>query len=150
MSNELHRLIYYSKNQMPGDQDEMIEGMHQILSTSRINNARAGVTGALLFNGGCFAQVLEGTAQAISETFERIQCDPRHGDVLVLEFAPADNRSFANWSMAFIGQDQKDKAIFGEISNQSQFDPSRLTAEQMFDTLHRLLLEEERSAAAAA
>ena len=148
MSKELHRLVYYSKNLMPGDADEIVAGIDEILSTSRTNNAKAGVTGALLFNSGCFAQVLEGPLEAVSETFERIQCDPRHSDVLVLEFAPARERSFSNWSMAFIGQSERDQQRFGEVSTKSEFDPSHLTAEQIFATMQRLLLEEEGSAAA--
>ena len=51
-----------------------------ILRTSRRNNAEVGVTGALMFNGGAFAQVLEGPRRGVESTFERIQRDQRHGD----------------------------------------------------------------------
>ncbi|MCJ2078787.1 BLUF domain-containing protein [Methylobacterium sp. E-016] len=34
-----------------------------------------------MFNAGAFAQVLEGPRRQVEETFERIQCDDRHGDV---------------------------------------------------------------------
>lgn len=148
MSSNLHRLVYYSRNLIGGDRDDIAEHIEQILRTSRTNNTRCGVTGALLFNGGCFAQILEGSAAAVSETFERIQCDPRHGEVLVLEFVPTQSRSFPNWSMAFVGADPAGETMFGGISSQSQFDPTRLTADQIFGAMRRLLLEEEGSAAA--
>ncbi|UEM07295.1 BLUF domain-containing protein (plasmid) [Skermanella rosea] len=88
MSEQIHRLVYFSRNAMPGTEDEIVAGVQQILASSRSNNARAGVTGALLFNSGCFAQVLEGPTPAVTETFERIQWDERHSEVLVLEYAP--------------------------------------------------------------
>lgn len=146
MADDLHRLVYYSRNMMPGSEDEVLAGIEQILATSRVNNEKVGVTGALLFNSGCFAQVLEGTRSAISETFERIQCDPRHGDVLVLEFAPAAKRSFSTWSMGFVGHAQRDQSMFGSISERTGFDPQQLDAEQIFATMHRLMLEEESPA----
>jgi hypothetical protein len=60
--------------------------------------------GTLLFNRGCFAQVLEGPREAVERTFERIQRDPRHADVMPLEFAPVARRGFPSWSMAFVAR----------------------------------------------
>jgi len=57
----------------------------------------------LLFSAGTFAQALEGPLAAIERTFERIQCDPRHDDVTVLQIAPIERRAFPDWSMAFAG-----------------------------------------------
>ena len=75
---QLYRLVYYSRNTMPGSIAEIEKGIAQILGASRQNNARADVTGALLFNKGCFAQILEGPSSGIDQTFERIQRDMRH------------------------------------------------------------------------
>ena len=100
MTSELYKIVYCSKNYIegaPGDRDSEIL---QILSTARANNGRQAVTGALLFNSGYFAQVLEGPQAAIERLFEKIQRDSRHGEVTVLESGKAKARSFPDWSMA--------------------------------------------------
>lgn len=96
MSEGLYRIVYCSRNRT----ETGIEEFGRILAISRINNARDGVTGALLFSDGSFAQVLEGSLAMLERTFERIQCDPCHAGVTVLQFGPAENRVFAEWSMA--------------------------------------------------
>src|SRR3954453_18776119 len=77
---DLYRLIYTSRNQMPGSEAAMAEAVAQILEISRRTNVRADVTGAAIVNGGAFAQVLEGPRRCVVQTFERIQRDMRHGD----------------------------------------------------------------------
>lgn len=144
MSKQVHRLVYISRNAMPGTNDEVVEGIHQILKSSRSNNARVGVTGALLFNSGCFAQVLEGSSSAVSETFERIQWDERHSDVLVLDYSPVTARAFPDWSMSFVGMAQSGQQLFGDVSAASGFNPAHLEVDQILSTLHRLVLEEEK------
>ena len=140
---ELHRLVYYSRNRMTGDPDHLAQSITSILSTSRANNSKVGVTGALMFNAGCFAQVLEGPQSAVEEVFERIQQDERHGDVSLLAFEPVQVRAFEAWSMGFVGASVSDAARYGALAQQSGFDPARMTGEALFDTLHRLALEEE-------
>jgi hypothetical protein len=147
MSEQVHRLVYFSRNAMPGTKDEIVEGIQQILKSSRSNNARIGVTGALLFNNGCFAQVLEGSSSAVSETFERIQWDERHSDVLVLDYSPVAARAFPDWSMSFVGMARSGQKLFGDVSAASGFNPAHLKADQIFSTLHRLVLEEEKQSA---
>ena len=75
MTENLHRLVYYSRNCLEGTPEEISAGIRHILETSRTNNRRAAVTGALMFNRTYFAQVLEGPRDAVEATFERIQQD---------------------------------------------------------------------------
>ena len=147
MSDDLHRLVYYSRNAIPGDADALAAAITTILAKSQANNERAGVTGALMFNAGCFAQVLEGPRSAVEDTFERIQQDERHSDVSLLAFDPAEVRAFENWSMGFVGASIADAARFGPIVQNSGFDPARVTGEALFETLRDLALEEDRAAA---
>ena len=137
----LYRLVYASKNLLTGAEAEA--AIEQILAASRRNNERVGVTGALMFNGGAFAQVLEGPQKGVEETFERIQRDPRHGDVTVLEGGPIKVRGFVNWSMAFVGQSARGQALWNELAAESGFDLKRLDADAVFTMLHDLVLEEE-------
>ena len=69
----------------------------------RRNNSLLQITGALLYSGGHFAQVLEGPKAAINERFRRISQDVRHTHVTPLIYEPADVRQFANWSMVLCG-----------------------------------------------
>jgi len=140
MSHPVHRLVYYSRNHVRGSLDD---ALRDILAASRRNNAHAGVSGALMFNAGCFAQVLEGPRAAVEHTFERIQQDERHGDVSLLGFGAVEGRAFETWSMAFVGGDRAGAGRFGGIARDSGFDPSRMAGDALFATLHRLVLEEE-------
>ena len=100
---DLVRLIYFSRNAIPlsgGDMDHEIE---RILAVSRRNNARCGITGALIYNQGVFGQVLEGPAAAVEDTYDRIQCDDRHTATTILDLVPVPGRSFGDWSMGFVG-----------------------------------------------
>jgi len=146
MSQDLHRLVYYSRNTIPGDAKALSDAITSILAKSQANNQRDGVTGALMFNAGCFAQVLEGSRSAIEDVFERIQQDDRHGEVSLLAFEAADTRAFENWSMGFVGASVEDAARYGTLAQESGFDPARMTGEALFQTLHRLALEEEQAA----
>ena len=101
MNNEIHKIVYCSRNEIRGTDSQIIAEVQNILATARKNNAKAGITGALLFNEGLFAQVLEGPLSAIEKIFEAIQRDPRHSDVTVLHSGPAESRDFPAWSMAF-------------------------------------------------
>lgn len=143
MTDALFRLVYYSRNRIAGGPDALSEAIRSILTASRTNNALVGVTGALMFNAGCFAQVLEGPRTGVEERFERIQQDERHGDVTLLAFAPVSDRAFSQWSMGFVGASQSDAARYGPLGRESGFDPSRMSGDTLFETLHRLALEEE-------
>ena len=98
----LFRLVYASRNLLP-DAAAQAE-VSAILATARANNAALGITGALLFCDDAFVQALEGPMPAVEALFERIQCDPRHDHVVVLDAAPAESRHFAAWSMAYAGR----------------------------------------------
>lgn len=78
-----------------------VPDLDDILAVSALRNARANVTGMLLYGGGCFMQVLEGTASAVEATFARVERDARHYGVVVVQRGPIASRSFSGWSMGF-------------------------------------------------
>ena len=73
-----------------------------ILSSSRINNPLEGITGVLIFNGSAFMQVLEGGDAAIDGLRARLERDPRHSNMSVRDDRPIEQRTFPNWSMAYL------------------------------------------------
>ena len=98
-----HTLIYVSHSNSAlhdGPSSEVIQG---ILAQSRARNATRGVTGALLFTGVCFCQVLEGDRTAVDEIFDSILRDGRHRNISLLSLRPTSKRLFPKWSMAYAG-----------------------------------------------
>ena len=70
-----------------------------ILTASKRNNARDGVTGLLWFDGHRFLQALEGEDAMVDRTFRRIKADPRHRAIVVLSNRSIEAREFGPWAM---------------------------------------------------
>ena len=145
MTQNLYRLIYLSRNTILGSNENVHQEIEQILAISRQRNAASGITGALMFNRKCFAQVLEGVHDQIQETFERIQCDSRHADVVVLDFGPVDTRRFSRWSMGYIGYNTLASKEFTQIQLATGFDVKQLSGERIYDLLHAHLYAAEKT-----
>ncbi|MGZ2385416.1 BLUF domain-containing protein [Rhizobium leguminosarum] len=143
MTDSIYRLVYYSRNHIASDEAIFAANVEAILAKSRANNQRDEITGALLFNAGCFAQVLEGPLDRIEAAFERIQQDERHGDVSLLALDPIHHRSFPNWAMGFIGASDIHAKRFAAIGSSSGFDPFRLSGDEIHSLLKELAIEEE-------
>ena len=94
------RIVYLSRSNLSADLGAAPAGLDTILDASRRNNPPAGLTGALLFTGELFAQVLEGPSAAAEDAFARIARDPRHSEIVVLHRGLASSAAFAAWSMA--------------------------------------------------
>lgn len=101
MSEKIYQILYCSRNNIRGTEAEMKGQIEAILRSSRANNERAGVTGALFYNKVFFAQVLEGSFAEVQTTFERLQLDRRHSDLVVLQSGYVSAREFGAWSMAY-------------------------------------------------
>lgn len=69
-------------------------------------NVEHGVTGALLFTGQNFAQILEGHDQDVERLLSKIVSDPRHENVLVVDRSGVTARRFPDWGMAYMGPSQ--------------------------------------------
>lgn len=146
MIRDLYRLIYLSHNEITGSTEMIHKEIEHILMISRERNVAADITGALMFNKNGFAQVLEGPHNQIQETFERIQCDLRHSNVVILDFEPIQTRRFNQWSMAYIGREIPANDVFTKIRRESGFDSNRLTGERIYDLLQMHLYAAEKIA----
>jgi hypothetical protein len=139
----IYRLVYYSRNHVAADATTFSIEVDDILAKSRVNNARDEITGALMFNAGCFAQVLEGPLDKVEAAFERIQQDERHGEVSLLSMEPVAARSFPNWAMGFVGLSDENAVRFAGVGTVSGFDPSHFSGDQLHMILRDLTFEEE-------
>ncbi len=138
---QLHRVLYCSRNLIPGTPEAVAADVRRILAVSRRNNARDGITGGLLFSEGCFAQVLEGPLDAVEGAFERIQCDERHSDVTVLQSGPIAARDFPDWSMAFAGPDETSSPITG-VQMPDAFAGQSNAGDKLLDMLKAVIVRE--------
>jgi hypothetical protein len=72
-----------------------------LLTTSRANNERHGLTGALLYHRGRFVQMLEGPDETVRARFDVIAADPRHRNVQTMREQRIAERQFPEWTMGF-------------------------------------------------
>lgn len=95
--SKLIQLIYCSAARKRCGPGELV----RILDHARLNNARCGVTGMLLYADGSFFQVLEGEEATVDALFESISRDDRHGGVTLIIREPVSRRSFGDWTMGY-------------------------------------------------
>lgn len=92
----------------------------RLLEESKAWNTTHGVTGMLLYitgeiaqyKQGRFIQALEGTEEEIRSLFEKIQHDPRHHDIILLNEGPIFQRNFETWLMGFKSMSLQDYKKF--------------------------------------
>jgi len=72
-----------------------------IVKTAQRNNARDDITGALIYNGQNFMQLLEGPASKVDACLAAIRDDRRHSGMVEIRRRAIDCRDFAQWSMLY-------------------------------------------------
>jgi hypothetical protein len=127
----LIRLVYASKSRLV--EANRREEIDRILATARSRNRDNEVTGFLLATPGAFAQVLEGSAHHVAETYGRIVVDPRHGDMRVLAEHPIPSRDFTGWSMGLAEHDETTQFIFGLYGVTPEADLSSKAVDALLD-----------------
>lgn len=136
----MYQIVYVSSATVPFPTADLLA----LLDKSRTNNARAGVTGMLLYRDGNFMQVLEGEEAAVRATYDRIEADPRHRGSLVLLRGQVPGRQFPDWSMGF--RDLNSEEVRA-TPGYNEFLNAPLTGAEFADPArcHKLLLTFKRS-----
>ena len=93
----LRQYVYISTAGGIGDED-----IRSILESCQRNNLERNVTGLLLYNGRNFLQLLEGDVEDLSWVMRRIEADPRHNGVSIIEDIAAGERACPDWLMRHI------------------------------------------------
>lgn len=96
-SGALHRLVYMSTAVGVLRAEEL----DRIYLRAKTVNARAGITGLLLFYEGMFLQALEGPAAGVMSLAERLRKDRRHSGMITLESQTIEQRAFRE-AMQFV------------------------------------------------
>lgn len=133
----LVRLMYASRAAAPIDAD-MLGG---ILEQSRAHNLEHGITGVLCSyeEGNGFLQVLEGSREEINRLYNKIVCDERHTDVVLLDYGEIGERRFASWRMGRVDLGRVNPSTLLRYSELPRLDPSRLSAEAALKLLEELI-----------
>lgn len=128
----LVRLLYVSResSESPADLDA-------ILASSRKNNPTIGITGILCHGGGIYLQAIEGGRNAVNNLFCKIMADPRHHDVVLLDYQEITERRFGGWTMGQVNLGKVNASIVLKYSEQPHLDPYAVSG-----TVSLALLEE--------
>ena len=141
-----YQTIYSSESATPMQMDDLEE----LLEQARRNNAKDGVTGALVYVDGVFLQILEGDFETIQELMERISTDVRHETITVLKQGEIPAAIFSDWKMAYVSATAEQVARWAglvgtsaipEILTDLRTDP--LKATQMAHSILSILAQEQ-------
>lgn len=124
----LTQLIYVSTAEIELDH----AALSDILSSCVRHNQQNQITGMLVYWRGNFMQVLEGSADAVDETYQRICKDTRHHGLILLERSEIEAREFSAWHMGFrrLGDDEAAEAIGFADFFKPGFDPAASGAKE--------------------
>lgn len=112
------RWTYVSMARLSDDQAEM--QVSEIVAVSQLRNASLAVTGALLFTGERFAQILEGPESAVRELQNSILRDGRHKSVTTIAIDLGPLRIFDDWSLLYSGQSRFFQRIVENVQLNSE------------------------------
>ncbi len=96
-----HSLLYVSECLLTPDRAST--EVAEIVRGSRDRNGPLGVTGALIYTPGAFAQILEGSEAALATLMDSIRRDKRHRNVREISVSAIEERRYRRWSMAYGG-----------------------------------------------
>ncbi|KPF47942.1 blue light sensor protein [beta proteobacterium AAP51] len=118
----LVRLIYASRSAGMLSPVEVKD----IVRSSQRNNAKLGVTGALVLSNGIFLQCLEGDHLMVNSLYHRILLDARHREPAILAYGEIDHRLYGDWAMGLVTTTEANRSMFLKYAAQSEFDPYEL------------------------
>lgn len=118
----LSRLTYFSTAEISRD------ALSDILSVSRANNLRGGLTGVLFYKRPYVLQVLEGSRAILSQRFLKIAADPRHRDVTLMDVRAIAKPMFPTWAMADLSVIILTPEAWRHIGR-TEFEPAGMTVE---------------------
>ena len=131
------RLTYISRYNNHNPNDEV----KRILAQAQQNNARNGITGALVFNHNYFLQTIEGSRPAINNLLRKLIKDDRHFSLQIIECREVDYRRWTKWSMNYLTPSDDNKKHLIKFSAGTTFNPYLMNAAQiimLIDTLASL------------
>jgi hypothetical protein len=127
----VHQLTYYSKCTCKSGDPVLLGQLRDILSSARHNNARANVTGFLIFDKTWFVQILEGERANVGEIYNKIVRDKRHSGLSIINVRDVQKRSFPNWTMGSAVRSPEVQAVYLRHGIGNQLDPTQLRSDEV-------------------
>lgn len=118
----LVRLLYASRAKRP----PTAEDIEAIVAQARAHNPALGLTGILCWAGDVFLQVIEGGRQPVNQMFRQIAADPRHTEVILLDYEQITERRFAPWTMGQVNLSKVNPSVLLKYCEKPMPDPHSL------------------------
>ncbi|WP_168454499.1 BLUF domain-containing protein [Sphingopyxis microcysteis] len=126
-------VIYVSvADPLIGEQD-----IAALLVQARRNNQRDALTGALIFNGHNFLQLLEGPGDKVDACLAVIRNDPRHSGMVEVRRREIAERAFAEWTMLYDPEFRSHDDDLAQVVARGRLDPQDALMMENFIALGR-------------
>ena len=104
----MHLIVYTSD--YIGNHTNIAEQLSDITATSKINNPKQHITGALFYHQGKFLQLIEGEQEQLEILMLRLEKDQRHNNIQRLIDEKIEARKLPEWNMDSLNLD-KDRQL---------------------------------------
>jgi hypothetical protein len=131
----LVRLLYASRA-VDGNLSDTVQN---IMQQSRDHNPQHGITGILCHSDQVFMQVLEGGREAINNLYSHILRDPRHTDVILLDYEEISQRRYAGWTMGQANLGKINPSILLKYSALPELNPHRMSGKMSLALIEELM-----------
>ncbi|MBC3806285.1 BLUF domain-containing protein [Undibacterium seohonense] len=131
----LVRLLYASRA-VNGNLSEIVQSITQ---QSRDHNPQHGITGILCHSDQVFMQVLEGGREAINTLYSHILRDPRHTDVILLDYEEISQRRYSGWTMGQANLGKINPSILLKYSALPELNPHRMSGKMSLALIEELM-----------
>lgn len=131
----LVRLLYASRV----SDGNMCDTVQSIMQQSRQHNPLHGITGVLCHTDAVFMQVLEGGRKAVNTLYSHILRDPRHTDVILLDYEEIGERRYAGWTMGQANMNKINPSILLKYSPLPELNPHEMSGKTLLSLIDELM-----------
>lgn len=131
----LVRLLYASR----AVDEKTCDTVQLIMQQSRQHNPANGITGVLCHTDRVFMQVLEGGREAVNCLYGHILRDPRHKDVMLLDYEEITERRYAGWTMGQANMSKINPSILLKYSPLPVLDPHGMPGKMLLSLIDELM-----------
>jgi hypothetical protein len=131
----LVRLLYASRSKPEHVQENLLT----ILNQARSHNPSNGITGVLCHSENVFMQVLEGGREAVNQLYSHILRDPRHYDVVLLDYEEIQERRYSGWTMGQANLNKINPSILLKYSALPELNPHAMSGKMSLALIEELI-----------
>ena len=84
-------------------------------------------------------QALEGGREDVNRLYGKLLRDPRHSDVVLLDYAEISERRFSSWRMGRVDVDKLNAGVILRYSERTTLDPYKISSKVAMALLEELM-----------